>query len=116
MEIRAATRSDIPTIMQLERIDGYDRLVGRWDADQHGKEIELASNRYFVGLEAGAIVTFCILQGVGSPNQCVRVRRIIAQSPGRGVGSHFLQSILQISFDKLAAHRVELLVHMNNER
>ena len=116
MEIRAAIRSDIPTIMQLERLDGYDRLVGRWEAEQHTKEIAIASNRYFVALEDGAIVAFCILQGVGAPNQCIRVRRIIAQNPGRGVGSQLLQGILQTCFGELGAHRVELLVHMDNER
>jgi RimJ/RimL family protein N-acetyltransferase len=116
MEIRAATQSDIPTLMQLERLDGYDRLVGRWEADQHAKEIVNESNRYFVGLEGGAIVAFSILQNVGSANRCIRIRRIIAQSPGHGVGSRFLQSILRICFDEFAAHRVELLVHLENER
>jgi RimJ/RimL family protein N-acetyltransferase len=102
--------------MQLERLDGYDRLVGRWEAEQHEREIGNASNRYFVGLDGDAIVAFAILQNVGSANRCIRIRRIIAESPGRGVGSRFLQSILGICFDELAAHRVELLVHMENER
>ena len=116
MEIRPATKSDIPTIMQLERLDGYDRLVGRWEAEQHVREIDSASNRYFVGLEGGAIVAFSILQNVGAANQSIRLRRIIAQSPGRGVGSRFLQGILAICFNELSAHRVDLHVHMENER
>src|SRR5215475_13427457 len=111
LEIRAATPSDIPILMQLERLDGYDRLVGRWEADQHAKEIVTPSNRYFVGLDDGEIVAFSILQNVGSPNRCIRIRRIIAESPGHGVGSSFLQSVLRICFGELAAHRVELLVH-----
>jgi RimJ/RimL family protein N-acetyltransferase len=116
MEIRPAAKSDIPNIMQLERLDGYDRLVGRWESEQHAKEIESASNRYFVGLEGGAIVAFSILQNVGSANRCIRLRRIIARNPGRGDGSRFLQSILAICFNELAAHRVDLHVHMENDR
>ena len=116
MEIRPATKSDIPTIMQLERLEGYDRLVGRWEAEQHAREIVTASNRYFVGIEGSGIVAFSILQNVGAANQCIRIRRIIAQNPGRGIGSRFLRSILTICFNELAAHRVELLVHMENER
>jgi ribosomal protein S18 acetylase RimI-like enzyme len=40
----------------------------------------------------------------------------MARPTGRGDGSRFLQSILQICFNELAAHRVDLLVHMENER
>lgn len=116
LEVRAAIPSDIPILMQLERLDGYDILVGRWDADQHAKEITAASNRYFVGSEGDEIVAFSILQNVGSSNRCIRIRRIIAKTPGRGDGSRFLQSNLAICFDELGAHRVELLVHLRNER
>jgi RimJ/RimL family protein N-acetyltransferase len=116
MEIRPAAKSDIPTIMQLERLDGYDRVVGRWEAAQHASEIENASNRYFVGLEANEIVAFAILQNVGAANRSIRLRRIISRNPGRGIGSRFLQSILAICFNELGAHRVDLFVHMENER
>jgi hypothetical protein len=40
MLIQAATKSDIPAIMRLERTDGYARLVGRWSAEEHSTEIE----------------------------------------------------------------------------
>jgi ribosomal protein S18 acetylase RimI-like enzyme len=116
MEIRPATKSDIPTIMQLERLDGYDRVVGRWEAEQHASEIETASNRYFVGLDGSEIAAFAILQNVGAPNRSIRLRRIIAKNPGRGDGSRFLRLVLQICFDELGAHRVDLFVHMENER
>jgi RimJ/RimL family protein N-acetyltransferase len=82
----------------------------------NASEIESASNRYFVGIEGGEIVAFAILQNVGAANRSIRLRRIIAKNPGRGDGSRFLQSILQICFNELAAHRVDLLVHMENER
>src|SRR4030088_545070 len=48
MEVQVATRSDIPAIMLVERGEGYARLVGRWEAEQHAAEIESPSNRYLL--------------------------------------------------------------------
>src|SRR5262249_43908170 len=107
MDIRPATEADIPTIMRIERLDGYEPLVGRWEADQHAVEIKNPANRYFVAREGGEIIAFTILQGVTTPHRCIRVRRIIARNPERGVGSTFLRSVLDTCFNELAAHRVE---------
>src|SRR6185312_14042176 len=106
MEVRAATQADIPVIMTLERLDGYEPLVGRWEVDQHAAEMRDPSTRYLVAREAGEIAAFAILQGLASPNRCLRLRRIIARNPERGTGSKFLRSILDICFTELAAHRV----------
>jgi RimJ/RimL family protein N-acetyltransferase len=116
MQIQAATKSDIPAIMRVERIEGYARLVGRWDAEEHATEIESPSCRYLVARDGTDIAGFAILQGVGSANHCVRLRRIAVGHAGRGVGSGLLRSVLQICFDDLAAHRVELFVFLDNER
>ncbi len=40
MNLQAATKSDIPAIMRVERTDGYARLLGRWEAEQHATELE----------------------------------------------------------------------------
>lgn len=116
MQVEAATKSDIPAIMRVERTEGYARLVGRWEAEEHSTEIENPSCRYLVARDGTDIAGFAILQGVGSGNQCVRLRRIAVANPGRGVGSGLLRSVLQICFADLAAHRVELFVFVDNER
>jgi len=116
MDFSAATEADIPVIMALERLDGYEPLVGRWEADVHAAALKNPSTRYFVAREGNEIVAFAILQGVASPNGCVHLRRIISRNPERGTGSKFLRSVLDICFDDLAAHRVELIVHLGNER
>jgi ribosomal protein S18 acetylase RimI-like enzyme len=116
MHIQTATKSDIPAIMRVERVEGYAHLVGRWDAEQHAAEIDKPSNRYLVGRDGTEIAGFAILQGVGSANQCIRLRRIAVGNAGRGFGSVLLRSVLQICFDDLAAHRVELHVFAENER
>jgi RimJ/RimL family protein N-acetyltransferase len=116
MQIQLATQSDIPVIMQLERIEGYERLVGRWDARQHEREIGNPSSRYLLARDGNEIAGFAILQGLADANQCVRLRRIIVRNAGRGTGSRLLQSVLRVCFEELSAHRVDLIVHMENER
>jgi RimJ/RimL family protein N-acetyltransferase len=116
MEVQTATKSDIPAIMPIERVEGYASLVDRWDAEQHAHEMENPSSRYLLAREGADVVGFTILQGVGSADQCIRIKRIVVRDAGRGVGSRFLRSVLQICFDDLAAHRVELLVYLENER
>ena len=116
MLIQAARKSDIPAIMRIERVEGYLRLVGRWDAEQHANEIDNPSSRYLVACGGTEIAGFVILQGIGSANQCVRLRRIAVGTPGCGIGSKLLRSVLQICFEDLAAHRVELFVFVENER
>src|SRR5262245_4884017 len=116
MNIEIASSSDIPTMMRIERGEGYARLVGRWDAERHAAAIENASCRYYLARDGADIAGFAILQNVGSENQCVRLRRIAVQDAGQGVGSVLLQSLLKICFDELGAHRVELFVFEDNER
>ena len=102
--------------MRLERTEGYARLVGRWDMDEHTAEIENPSCRYLVARDETDIAGFAILQRIGSPNQSIRLRRIAVGNAGRGVGSILLRSVLQICFAELAANRVELFVFVENER
>ena len=88
MEVQVATKSDIPAIMLVERVEGYARLVGRWDAEQHAVEIENPSSRYLLARDGAADVAgFAILQGVGSANQCLLLKRIAVRNAGRGIGS-----------------------------
>src|SRR4051794_29332091 len=95
MQVEAAIKSDIPAIMRVERTDGYARLVGRWEAEQHAVEIENPSCRYLVARDGNGIAGFAILQNVGSSNHCIRLRRIAVETAGRGVGAVLLRSVLQ---------------------
>ena len=102
--------------MRIERGEGYARLVGRWEAEQHPAAIDSPSCRYYLAREGDDVAGFAILQNVGSENQCLRLRRIAARDAGRGTGSRLLRSLLKICFDDLGAHRVELFVFEDNER
>jgi len=116
MNVQAATKSDIPAIMLVERTEGYASLVGRWDAERHASTMENPSSRYLLARQGPEVAGFAILEGVGSANQCIRLRRIAVRDAGHGVGSRLLRSVLKVCFDDLAAHRVELLVFPENER
>ena len=116
IEIQIASRSDIPAIMLIERTDGYQRFVGRWDAERHAAEIDTPSSRYYLARQKADIAGFAILQYVGSANQGVRLKRIAVQNAGRGTGSRFLQGLLKICFGELDAHRIDLFVFVDNER
>lgn len=116
MGIQTATPSDIPAIMRVERMEGYARLVGRWDAERHAIEMENPSCRYLLARDETDIAGFAILQGVGNANQCLRLKRIAVRNAGHSIGSSFLRSVLRVCFDDLTAHRVELFVFEDNER
>ena len=116
MQVQAATKSDIPAIMRVERTEGYAHLIGRWEAEQHSTEIEKPSCRYLVARDGTGIAGFAILQNIGSTNQSVRLRRIAVENIGRGVGSLLLRSVLQTCFEDLAANRLELFVFVDNQR
>lgn len=111
-----ATARDIDVIMQIERSDGYERQVGRWEHDQHLSELSKRTNRYLVGRDAQTVIGFAILQGVGGSNDCILLRRIAVRRPGRGDGSALLRQVLIYAFGALAAHRVELRVFTTNGR
>ena len=116
MDVSAATGADIPVIMTIERLDGYKGFVGRWEREQHAAEIKNPASKYLVARENDEIVAFAILQGLAAPNRSIRLKRIIARNPERGTGSTFLRSVLDVCFNELAAHRVDLFCHLNNER
>src|SRR4051812_7172871 len=103
MQVQTATPSDIPAIMRVERVDGYARFIGRWDAGQHAAELENPSSRYLVVRDGTDIAGFALLQEIGRFSQSVRLRRIAVENTGRGVGSVLLRSVLQTCFDDLAA-------------
>ena len=52
--------------MRVERVEGYARFIGRWDAEQHAIEIEKPSSKYLVICDGADIAGFALLQGIGN--------------------------------------------------
>ncbi len=114
--IERATRADIPGLMALERGEGFDRLVGRWSAEQHAAEMALPGSRYLVARSAARPAGFVLLQELDDPHGCATLRRIAVGRPGEGLGARLLAAAQDEAFGVERVHRLQLRVYPENER
>lgn len=82
-----ATPADIPALMGIERGEGFDRLVGRWTADQHAAEMARPGSRCLVVRRDGEAAGFALVQGLDDPHGSATLRRIAVARPGEGLGA-----------------------------
>lgn len=111
----AATPQDIPAIQRLERGEGFAGLVGRWSAEEHAREMG-AGSEYRLLLEGRTPIGFALLQNAILADACILLRRIAVVEPGRGLGSALLRDTLRHVFTTRQAHRIELMVYVDNVR
>ena len=116
MSVEQATEADIPAIMEVERMPGFEEFVGRWSHDEHAAEMARPSVRYFVLRRGGSIDGFAILQGVGNPDGRVHLKRIAVRNAGSGDGSRLLREVLRILYATTETNRVDLDVYKTNDR
>lgn len=114
MTLDPLTPADIPEVMRLERLPGYDAFIGRWEADEHAREMASPDARYFGVRDGGGLAGFAILQEFRKPQ--VRLRRIAVDAPGRGLGAAMLREIMDWTFETTAAEAFWLDVHVENGR
>jgi RimJ/RimL family protein N-acetyltransferase len=108
------TDADMPEIMRIERLPGYDAFVGRWTAEEHAAEHRSPQARYFAWREDGRLVGFVILQKLTDPQ--VRLRRIAVADPGAGAGTRLLRAVVDEVFETTPAQAVDLQVRPENAR
>lgn len=117
MAIRAATEADIPVIMGIERSPGFERFVGRSGKSQHRTMMATDDCRYIIlENDAGETQGFAILQGIGSANAVIYLKRIAVGTPSRGTGKAFLKDLIRLSFEDLGAEKFWLDAFVHNER
>ena len=107
---------DIPALMAVERLPGYDALVGRWEADKHGAEMASPSSLYFALREGGRLAGFAIVLDIGDPNRRAHLKRIAVAEPGRGDGARLLRGLIDHLFTETATNRLDLDVFVENDR
>jgi hypothetical protein len=108
------TAQDIAEVMRIERLPGYDALVGRFEADEHARQMGLESVRY-LGLRGGAgLLGFVILQALDQPS--VQLRRIAVDGVERGVGGRLVRGAMDWVFGETAAEALHLDVYPHNAR
>jgi RimJ/RimL family protein N-acetyltransferase len=114
MPLAPLTPADIPEVMRIERLPGYDAYLGRWDADEHTAEMASADARYFGLRNDDGLAGFVILQKVREPS--VRLRRIAVDGVERGTGTAIVREVMDWVFDNSDALALHLDVHLDNAR
>jgi RimJ/RimL family protein N-acetyltransferase len=112
---------DLAEVMRLERLEGYDALIGRFEADEHAAELASSGARYLGWRgQDGRLEGFVILQQFDAPIQeggrTVRLRRIAVETPGLGVGTRLLRGVIDWLFRTSDAAAVDLHVRPGNDR
>ena len=108
--------ADIPFMMATERLAGYERLVGRWDAFHHEAALRDGRYAYFIAKRDAEPVGFALLRDFGSPERSTLVKRIAVTRPGLGFGRAFLAKLAAIVFEETDAWRLWLGLFPENLR
>lgn len=99
MRLRAATPGDLTAIMEIERLPGFEKLVGRSTQAEHEARLSDLSHAYLLGLDdRGAVMGFAILRDIGSGEGSVYLKRIAVRDPGQGQGSALLAAVIDWAF------------------
>jgi RimJ/RimL family protein N-acetyltransferase len=116
VSVGRAGPEDIAAIMAIERLPGYDQLVGRWEDGKHRAEMADPSVRYLALREGGALTGFAIVLGIGDPNRRAHLKRIAVAEPGRGAGGRLLRGVIDHVFAETGTNRLDLDVFVGNDR
>lgn len=108
------TPADIPEVMRIERLPGYEAYLGRWDEGEHAAEMASPDARYFGLRKDDGLAGFVILQTFREPS--VRLRRIAVDGVDRGIGALIMRQVLDWVFDNSDARALHLDVHVDNAR
>ena len=114
--LERAAPEDIEAIMAIERLPGYDGLVGRWEEDRHRAEMANRANLYLALREGGALAGFAIVLGLDDPDRRAHLKRIAVASPGRGDGARLLRGVIDHVFAETETNRLDLDVFPGNDR
>src|SRR4051812_2986213 len=95
------TPADIAEVMRIERLPGYDAFVGRFEADEHARQMASPDVRY-VGIRDGdGLAGFVILQELDLPT--VLLRRIAVSGVEAGVGTRLVRGVMDWVFAETSA-------------
>lgn len=114
MDLSPLTPDDIPEIMRLERLPGYDAVVGRFDAAEHAEQFASPDACYFGLRDGDRLAGFVLMQEIHAPT--VLLRRIAVGEPERGVGGRLVRGVMDWTFETTGAAALKLDVHVANAR
>lgn len=114
MELSPLTPADIAEVMRIERMPGYDAVVGRFEADEHAAQMASREVRYVGIREGDGLAGFVILQEFNEPT--VLLRRIAVSSVDQGVGTRLVRGVMDWVFETTPAVAMKLDVALGNPR
>lgn len=114
MQLSPLTPADIPEVMRIERLPGYELLVGRFDADEHAAQMASAEVRYLGFRNVDGLTGFVILQEFDAPT--VLLRRIAVSRVEQGIGSQLVRGVMDWVFETTPAVGLRLEVALGNTR
>jgi RimJ/RimL family protein N-acetyltransferase len=110
----ALTLADIPEVMRIERMPGFEAFVGRFEADEHAAQFASPDTRYFGLRDGDGLAGFVILQEFRQPT--VLLRRIAVAEPDAGHGTALLRATMDWVFEQTPAEALRLDVALGNPR
>lgn len=117
MELKEATETDLPFIIETEHSPEFRECIGRWAIEEHAAAMRDPDTRYLIALDdSGKKLGYAIVRGLQSEHHSIELKRIVIQPPGRGHGRKVLQLLLKKIFDEFGAHRLWLDVFEFNLR
>lgn len=103
--LRRADLSDLPFIMETERLPGYDKLVGRWERADHESAFENPDYRYFLAMLGDEPVGFCLLRGWNAKDHVCLIKRAALSRTGAGIGRRMIAEVVSRIFTETDAWR-----------
>lgn len=116
LAVERAAPGDVAAIMAIERLPGYESLVGRWDEDRHRVALADPAHALFVARRGRGVAGFAILRGWRAPERNTLLQRIAVAEPGRGDGRALLLAVMDRVFEETEAHRFHLGLFPHNAR
>jgi ribosomal protein S18 acetylase RimI-like enzyme len=115
LAMRPASSGDLPAIMAIERLPGFELHVGRSEETEHRAMMASPAYAYRLGIQTD-VEAFAILSGLGDPHRNLYLKRVAVSRPGEGLGTAFLGLVLDEAFGRLGAERVSLDCFAGNAR
>lgn len=114
LSLRMADDADIDLIMAIERLPGYPERVGAHDAAAHHHKMQLPHYRYVIGEGQQGPFGFAVIKQNDDGKGIANLNRIAVRQAGRGIGSRFVLSLVDLVFADPQVERLWLDVLPDN--
>lgn len=111
-----AMADDLTFIMSVERLPGYDALVGRWEEGDHRKALADPTYRYLRADLDGTPVGFVILRGWNAPDHVSLIKRAAIARPGQGIGRQMIAAVVARVFQETEVYWIAIGCFPDNYR